>query len=1310
MATLSNLWIPVAIVLCHCCYISTATTNIDYVKPSEMAANVNCTHLEPCLTLNEYAINADVYFLNNTTFVFLPGIHWLNHSISLENLSNVIFQAYSDAVLQMETRVRVYLSSLVNITWTSCDGVRLHDLDIVLGGKPLQPFDNNIFSALAFHRTTTHFSNMTIFGNTSLRSTAILLNDSSRAVISSLTVSGATSSSGAALYALGSHIEFHGQNVFESNIATDHSGGAMALYGCNSSFLGNMLFQNNSAHPEGGAVFITGGSVDVLKDTFFVENRAGQYGGALSISNVKSNVKFENVSFIKNYALFGGAVSLTGEGMSLSGNGLFVDNEAERGGGAMVLLSGDLNISGHFRFVHNSCDHFGGAVMLYTNSSNMSGYFEFLDNSVYRSAGGALAIFARKGVSVITGDILFDSNTAARNGGALYGETESDAHIMVSGNVKFVNNSVSGFGGAVCSAGRGGMSIVGLVQFIQNRATSLSPVTPISQGGAILATDSLVNLEGSILFEENSASLEHGSGGAIYALRSTVNLTGTQYFNKNSARLGGAIALDSDCLLILTEPLQLILSENYATDYGGAIYSSKVISVDQCERYEWTDSTTIPECIVQLSDYYSSNIHLTFVNNTADRAGRIIYGGALDRCKHYMDGREIDECGHRTGGNYDIHLIKRLLSISDIHSIDDNQGLDISSEPHQVCICHPDGNIDCLDLDNKIMSVKVAHGEEFTLQAVTVGQNEGLVASAVRVAHSNDVEMNAEQTIQNTSVECTPIKYRPYSGSNDTTIILFPDDSPCRDIGISRTEIKVTFDKCPNGFDFNVREKKCLCENRLQKYTENCTIDDRSIQRSASDTFWMGAFFDNGTYRGLILHSNCPLDYCIDYPVSITLDDLDIQCNHNHSGTLCGSCTRGNSIAFGTLHCLQCSNQYLALMLPFSLAGVALVAVLLLLNISVATGAINALIFYANIIQVNRSIFLPLDKVNILTVFVAWINLDLGIETCFYDGMTVYAFTWLQFLFPFYVWFLIGSIIVVTHFSQRATQLLGHNPVAALATLFLLSYSKILRTIIMALSITHLDYPDDTRKWVWLYNASVPYFKGVAHTTLGLFSIVVLLLLFLPYTLLLTCGHWLQAHSDWKALSWLNKIKPFMDAYHAPYKKGTRHWTGFLLLVRCALFLTFALNAFGDENVNLLAITSATVVLLALASLHGGIYESSFVNVLEISFMVNLCLFSAATYHVKQTTSQGKQAPWLAYTFVGVAFVAFIVIVLYHVYLIVRKTPRGKKLLTFFGKHGEERGFDQSQRSLCKQSDMADQSPTTTFIDIREYEPLLDRN
>ena len=123
---------------------------------------------------------------------------------------------------------------------------------------------------------------------------------------------------------------------------------------------------------------------------------------------------------------------------------------------------------------------------------------------------------------------------------------------------------------------------------------------------------------------------------------------------------------------------------------------------------------------------------------------------------------------------------------------------------------------------------------------------------------------------------------------------------------------------------------------------------------------------------------------------------------------------------------------------------------------------------------------LSVESINInslLSVFIAWLNLDFGIETCFYNGMDAYSKTWLQFVFPVYIWVLVGLVILISHFSRRFAKLLGNNPVSVLATLILLSYTKILHTLIAAIHITYLEYPTYNRS-VWLYDANIDYLVG----------------------------------------------------------------------------------------------------------------------------------------------------------------------------------------------------------------------------------------
>ena len=53
----------------------------------------------------------------------------------------------------------------------------------------------------------------------------------------------------------------------------------------------------------------------------------------------------------------------------------------------------------------------------------------------------------------------------------------------------------------------------------------------------------------------------------------------------------------------------------------------------------------------------------------------------------------------------------------------------------------------------------------------------------------------------------------------------------------------------------------------------------------------------------------------------------------------------------------------------------------------------------------------------VLAVFIAWLNLDLGIELVFFHGMDAYIQTWLQIAFPFYIWMIVGVIIYLSRRS-----------------------------------------------------------------------------------------------------------------------------------------------------------------------------------------------------------------------------------------------------------------------------------------------------
>ena len=142
----------------------------------------------------------------------------------------------------------------------------------------------------------------------------------------------------------------------------------------------------------------------------------------------------------------------------------------------------------------------------------------------------------------------------------------------------------------------------------------------------------------------------------------------------------------------------------------------------------------------------------------------------------------------------------------------------------------------------------------------------------------------------------------------------------------------------------------------------------------------------------------------------------------------------------------------IVIVLAAFLAGIALVALLLMLNLTVAVGTLNGIILYANIVAANNSTFLPSTKLNFAYVIISWLNTEIGFDTCFFEGMDSYWKTLLQLVFPTYIIFLVVMVIIFSEISTRFAALIGkRNPVSTLATLILLSYAKFLHTIICLL-------------------------------------------------------------------------------------------------------------------------------------------------------------------------------------------------------------------------------------------------------------------
>ena len=1102
-------------------------------------------------------------------------------------------------------------------------------------------------------------------------------------------------------------------NIFAGNIA-DGSGGAIFSQESTVVMNDNML-EDNKAVEKGGAIFALKSILEVVGVMAYFSGNSAVIGGAIYAVDCTLTFSGSLVVFSGNSAQScGGALASVGSTPSYYGEGYsysslvvkayqmyFKSNTAQELGGAIFLEENRLTINNSnssVEFAANSAES-GGAI--YSSSSQILavvGEMTFLNNCAQEN-GGALRIIFNE-MDNVNAEISanFINNTAGICGGAgdvggggiIFMDTlakgNSNSAFCVTGDLNFsgrtnFSRNTGELGGAIFARSESHVSFTGHTVFDGNRA---------NQGGAIYASNGVKLTFNNfiILFSHNVARVD---GGAIYAHhRASITFHPSATINilYNSAQNGGAIYMRGGTLTFMKR-IELLTSHNYASEYGGVIYYEDVVIKSQCEHKSHdTEVSELPYCSIifaldssadiYMNTYMYMNCLVKSYNNSSERDGSFIYGGLLDRCKIDVNYWNTDQY---------VQVVPFQIILQGIH-VERYDGFQtITSQPYQLCLCSKHSYV--YSCNGTITNIQTYRGKTFAISLLALDQVRTSISTQITARVHGFGRLKSKQSHQELSPNCSKLEYTLYSTGDSEELILYPD-GPCHDIGLAKVVVKVTLLPCPHGFN-NTREQ-CICEKRLQIYKAKCTIDeDVSITRGPDSKLWMSALYDNTTYQGLILYHTCPVEYCTMEMVPVDIDNPDIQCVNNRSGMLCGACATNYSLMLGSTRCEECSNTYLALLLPFAAAGIALVVFLSILRLTVATGMINSVILYANIVQAKRGIFFPSNTVNVLTVFIAWMNLDLGFETCFYDGLTAYAETWLQFAFPIYVWMIISIIILTSKYSLTVSKWIGHNPIAVLATLLLMSYTKILKIIIDVYRFANLDYPEDEVITRWFKDANVHYLH-TKHLALSVVTSLVLVFIFLPYTLLLLLGYKLYRFSDRRLFRWLNRLKPLLDSYYAPYNKHTRYWTGFLLLVRCALYGTFS---FGETRSLLAICVTFTLILAYECLLPGKVYSKSYNNILEIITYSNLIILAT-------TTSAGVSSAALVYSLVGIVFSIMMGVIFYQLYsTYIADSAIATKLRSM--------KLRRTPEAHVTEKAPEDKAKAVSFTTIELREPLLDQ-
>ncbi len=591
-------------------------------------------------------------------------------------------------------------------------------------------------------------------------------------------------------------------------------------------------------------------------------------------------------------------------------------------------------------YAFNSRVEFNGSTTLSNNRGELGGAISAVQSEIY----------------INTEEVIITNNTAASGGGIFLREST----LFVNEPIKIYHNTAQD-GGGIYAYSRRVKFQPALVQMLNAYGYPLPPNK-----------------------SEIAHNIAENNGGGIYAISSTIELS-LSYVNidSNTANAsGGGVYLQQSSKLYLFKryaeyPIQqypyvrLMINNNLA-QYGGGIFVADDTERSACRGVVTETDAIKADCFIQTIKLYpmdwqaNQNSFNTFMtNNTATKSGADIYGGLLDRCT-VSQNAEYHISSNGSGLDYINNTIKSSTELS------------ISSRPVQVMFCN-------YSQSDYYYSYKKGHAFKISVMAVDqVGNPMNATIRSFVITESGVGRLKEGQAKQTVDNQCTELEYNVFSQDSSAQVELYAE-GPCINLGISKQLFNIYFQlcTCPIGLKpiQSDIECKCDCDLDLQQYQiTNCSEENGTIKLESN--MWIGVA--NTTNQTGYVVSNCVFDYCVEKPVNIGLSNPDEQCAYNRSSVLCGKYKSNFSLVLGTSNCKECSNPnlYLLLLIPFALAGILLVALILMLNITIATGNIHGLIFYANIVAANRAILFP-NLNNFLTVFISWVNLDLGIGLAF---------------------------------------------------------------------------------------------------------------------------------------------------------------------------------------------------------------------------------------------------------------------------------------------------------------------------------------
>ena len=345
------------------------------------------------------------------------------------------------------------------------------------------------------------------------------------------------------------------------------------------------------------------------------------------------------------------------------------------------------------------------------------------------------------------------------------------------------------------------------------------------------------------------------------------------------------------------------------------------------------------------------------------------------------------------------------------------------------------------------------------------------------------------------------------------------------------------------------------------------------------------------------------------------LDTVDAQCNDHRTGTACGECSSGYTLAYDTTDCISennCSTESTLIMVGLTCAYwlVIVVGVFILLYCSkqMSIGYMYGVIYYYSMVGIlfSDNVFISESALLFISVLSSFTQLSPQFleKRCLVKGLSGIDQLFIHYAHPVAISLLVVVFVFAAKVSYRLSAFVRRCIIHVICLLLLLSYTSIASTSLQLLR--PLTFTDISKVYTYA-SPSIRYFHG-RHAVYGTVAIVCELIVGIGLPLLLLLEPFVN-----KKINFV-RIKPLLDQFQGCYKDKYRCFASYYLICRQVILLIFILNSDYDKMLYYLQTTCVVI-----ATIHAWVqpyrsvslnrFDAVILQIVVLSVSVNVFAF-----------------------------------------------------------------------------------------------------